>query len=119
MSQTDGNGASVSLLGASTRFQKGQSGNPGGRPKKDHALIEALEKAVDKDKLAGKLWSLAMSGDLPAIKYIYDSVAGLPVQRHEAKLRYEVEEQARALAKQHDMSEEDVMKQVEGILRGT
>ena len=36
-----------------TQWQKGQSSNPGGRPKKDHALIEALENIVDKEELAG------------------------------------------------------------------
>ncbi len=103
------------------RFKEGQSGNPSGRPKKNHALIEALERALDTeamDKLAAKVLSLALAGDTTMIKYIYDRFVGLPVQRHEAKLEYDVSETARRLAKEQGLSEEDVMKQAEDILRG-
>ena len=103
------------------QFQPGQSGNPSGRPKTNYALIEALERALDAEameKLATKVVALALSGDTTMIKYLYDRFIGLPVQRHEAKLEYDVRETARRLAKEQGLSEEDVMKQAEDILRG-
>ncbi len=100
------------------RFRKGVSGNASGRPKQDHPLIAALEAIVDKAELAEKLWDMAMAGESWAIKYIYDRLAGLPVQRYEAKLEYQVRERARALAEEHGLSVEDVMKQAESLMRG-
>lgn len=71
-------------------FEKGQSGNPGGRPK-DKPFREALrmELAALKDEdpkalrgLARKLLTLASEGDnaLPAIKEIADRLDGKPAQ---------------------------------------
>jgi len=81
------------------RWKPGQSGNPAGRPKKEKALTELLrkegskrdqtyidpktgeEKVISrKRKLAQKIWELALSGDLAAIKYIFDRIDGSPRQ---------------------------------------
>lgn len=72
----------ISRRGAGRPFKPGQSGNPGGRPK-SRALTDALEQTIDKHELAEKLWALALSGDMQAIKYIYDRIEGTPTQRHE------------------------------------
>lgn len=84
---------------SSTSWSKGQSGNPKGRPKKGETLTDAIRKQVRKrdveytdpktgetkrmsrrDALAKKLWSLALAGDVSAIKYLYDRLDGKPVQ---------------------------------------
>jgi hypothetical protein len=67
-------------------FQSGQSGNPAGRPKKGTCLTDILEKKLTQKKdgikqrelIADKLIELAIAGDIPAIKYLFDRIDGKP-----------------------------------------
>jgi hypothetical protein len=88
-------------------FPKGQSGNAGGRPKKDRALTAALDAELDKkigrktkrELVAVKVLSLALEGDMTAVKFLADRTEGLPIQRH----RFDPEDlhqQAEALAEE-------------------
>lgn len=68
-------------------FKKGQSGNPGGRPKQKQfrtALQMELNAAGDDAKalrsIARKLLDKAEDGDLQAIREIADRLDGKPVQ---------------------------------------
>ena len=72
-------------------FVKGQSGNPGGRPKKGETLTDILRGYLNepdpdappytrKQMLAQALYSRAIDGDVMAIKYTYDRIDGKPVE---------------------------------------
>jgi len=89
-------------------YKPGECGNPKGRPKKADAMTDILKgelgtlslvddkgKAVPaKQAIARKLIDLAMNGDTPALKYIYDRIDGKPRESidldHSGELRYTI-----------------------------
>lgn len=68
-------------------WKPGESGNPKGRPPKGESLTETLETVVDKNEIARKLYELAMEGDIPALKYIYDRIDGRPKETIEQTIK--------------------------------
>lgn len=72
-------------------YAKGQSGNPGGRPKEQKQFRDALNMAIkrtdgDKTKLALMAEALvdkAVGGDVTAIREVADRLDGKPLQTAE------------------------------------
>lgn len=77
-------------------WEKGQSGNPNGRPKKQNTLTDILKELGESNKvdikgktvewktaLMYKLWQLALGGDKASIQHIYDRYEGRPKDKIE------------------------------------
>jgi uncharacterized protein DUF5681 len=66
-------------------WRKGQSGNPGGRPRK-LPITEALASVIDQEKaeqLANVVWQRADKGESWAIQFIADRLEGKAIAREE------------------------------------
>ena len=74
-----------------TQFKPGQVANPKGRPKKENCLTDILKaKGNDKDqknRLADKMWEMALDGDVPLMKYLYDRIDGRPKETIEQTIK--------------------------------
>lgn len=79
-------------FGESTRWKPGQSGNPGGRPKKLH-ITDAIRAELEREgpdgvpndaAIARVLVQLARSGNMDAIREIADRTEGKARQRIES-----------------------------------
>ena len=74
-------------------FVKGQSGNPGGRPKKDWTWANLLEQVGEeiepksgkkfKELVSKRLWVACINGNIVAIKELFNRMDGMPSQHTE------------------------------------
>jgi len=72
-----------------TKWKKGQSGNPNGRPRIGHTMTETLRRLLEEKREDGqtyreaillKMRDLAIGGNLEAAKYVIDRLEGKPAQ---------------------------------------
>ena len=76
-----------------TQFKHGQSGNPGGRPKREWTcagLLESVGEEIEeksgkkfKELVSKRLWVDAVNGNLGSQKEILNRMDGLPLSRQE------------------------------------
>lgn len=82
-----------------------QNINRDGRKKKGKTLTDILvrhgrkrdvkdgaKNISRKEALAKKLWAMALSGDITAIRYIYDRIDGRPDQYHQVDMEHSASE---------------------------
>lgn len=105
------------------RFQKGESGNPSGRPKLTR-LTDALREQLAEinpdaseetiaEQIAKTLIKLAIAGDVAAIKEIGNRTEGLPKQTLDLDLQIN---DWRTLAKNYSLNEDDVIREAKLLI---
>lgn len=70
---------------ASTSWKPGQTGNPHGRPLKEHSITATIKAMMDekpeiKKALGAKIFEMALKGDITAIKTLWNYIDGMPQQ---------------------------------------
>lgn len=68
--------------GLATQWKPGDSGNPAGRPKNSVTTLLKNRDPKDNQKVADKLYKLAIAGDMSAIREYIDRTDGKVMDRH-------------------------------------
>jgi len=71
-------------------WKPGESGNPNGRPKKDHSITDMFHQLFDekpdlKKAIVSKIAALALEGDSAAYKLVWQYMDGMPKQSIEVQ----------------------------------
>ena len=112
------------------QFKPGKSANPGGRPKRDESVSYLVKKFLKSriiDPKTGKkvskkqvfverVFALAMSGDVQAIKLIWNYVDGMPTQQLKVEQTNSSDEALHTLrqilAKENDTVKSDLQQRI-------
>jgi hypothetical protein len=96
-----------------------KTGENGARTVRGHPLDILLGLKLTDFDLAEELVARAKAHEGWAIQYIYNRLAGLPVQRHEDRLMVEVDETAKHLAEAYGLPIDEVRARAKRIAQGT
>ena len=68
------------------KWQKGQSGNPAGRPPKGGSVAELLRARLDKPRFVDALLKLCYRSDIRALALVLAYTEGLPARQNEVRV---------------------------------
>ncbi len=120
-------GRTAATMPKGKRFKKGQSGNPGGRPKNAESIVYHLRQVLaeeDEDgvvkarRVAENLVALAVKDNVPALREIIERMDGKVSQPLDID---DLRSQTRALAKADGATDEEAeesVREVEAMARG-
>jgi hypothetical protein len=72
-------------------WKPGESGNPKGRPPLGETFTDTLRLRANKEEIADKLIEIAKSGNVAALKYVYDRLDGMPHQTQNITMNTELD----------------------------
>lgn len=120
-----GSDVRLAEIGRATRFKPGQSGNPGGRPRK-YMISEAAVAALAEEMKDGRtkaeavvqaIIAKALRGDVRAFEALRDTSEGRPKQAYEVKMSI-MDELAERIEKPRKRARNDATEAVKTAVKG-